>query len=305
MSLKVWGAVRRAGKTLKIVSFIRSARQLFFQDEYIHLKSNRVTQVMLSVLYKDLLARRASLPGFEDIEFRAFSQNGEDGILLYIFALIGTTNKRCVEICGADGLECNTANLMINHGWRGLVFDGNKGLIEKGQRFYAHCPDIYLWPPKLVHAWLTTDNVNSLIEEHGFAGDIDLLSFDMDGVDYWVWQAIDCINPRVVVLEYNNLLGPDVSLTVPCTPNFRSSAEDGHVNYYGASLPAFVKLGKQKGYRLVGCERYGFNAFFVKAGVGEDALPEVPVSKCFEHPYTLHAMETRRLKIAHRAWVEV
>ncbi len=185
------------------------------------------------------------------------------------------------------------------------MFDGNKELIEKGKRFYARCPDACIWPPKLVHAWITTANVNSLIEEHGFAGDIDLLSLDMDGIDYWVWQAIDSINPRVVVLEYNNLLGPDVSLTVPCKPDFRSAAEDGHVNYYGASLPAFVKLGKQKGYRLVGCERYGFNAFFVKAGIGEDVLPEVPISTCFEHPYTLHAMEVRRLKVAHRAWVEV
>ncbi len=105
MSLKVSSLVRRAGKALKLVSFIRSAQQLFFQDEYIQLKSNRVTQVMLSVLYKDLLSRRAPLFGFEDIEFRAFSQNSEDGILLYIFALIGTTNKRCVEICGADGLR--------------------------------------------------------------------------------------------------------------------------------------------------------------------------------------------------------
>src|SRR5581483_2678508 len=255
MSLRVSSLVRKAEKTLKVTSLIRDARRFFFQDEYVHLKSNRVTQVMLSVLYKDMLSRRAPLLSFDDIEFRAFSQNGEDGILLYIFALIGTTNKRCVEICGADGLECNTANLMINHGWRGLVFDGNKELIEKGQRFYARCPDIYPWPPKLVHAWITSDNVNSLIEEYGFTGDIDLLSLDMDGIDYWVWQAIDCINPRVVVLEYNNLLGPDVSLTVPCKPDFRSAAEDGHVNYYGASLPAFVKLGKQKGYRLVGCER--------------------------------------------------
>ena len=78
MSLRLGSLVGRAGKTLKIASLMRDARQFFFQDEYIRLKSARVSQVMLSVLYKDLLSRRAPLPGFEDIEFRAFSQNGED-----------------------------------------------------------------------------------------------------------------------------------------------------------------------------------------------------------------------------------
>ncbi|HLX41732.1 MAG TPA: hypothetical protein VKR42_14455 [Ktedonobacteraceae bacterium] len=306
MSLRVGSLVYKAGKTLKITSLVRNVQRYFFHDEYIRLKSNRVTQVMLSVLYKDLLSRRTPLPSFEDIEFRAFSQNGEDGILLYIFALIGTTNKKCVEICGGDGLECNTANLVINHGWRGLLFDGNKKLVEKGRRFYARCPDTWLWPPKLVHAWITTDNVNALIEEQGFSGEIDLLSLDMDGVDYWVWQAIECIKPRVVVLEYNNLLGPDASLTVPCKPDFQTPTENEPLmNYYGASLPAFAKLAKQKGYRLVGCEQYGFNAFFVRSGIGEDMLPEVSVSTCFDHPFAQHAMEVRRVKVADREWVEV
>ncbi len=307
MSLGVGGLVGRARGTLKIGSLIsRGTREIIFQDEYIHQKSGKVSQITLSILYKDLLSRHAPLPSFEDIEFRAFSQNGEDGILLYIFSLIGTTNKKCVEICGGDGLECNTANLMINHGWRGLVFDGNEKQIKKGQRFYARCPDLWAWPPKLVHAWITAENVNSLIEENGFAGDIDLLSLDMDGIDYWVWKAIDRINPRVIVLEYNNLLGPELSVTIPYKPDFRAPVEDEHViNYFGASLIAFVKLAKQKGYRLVGCERYGVNAFFIRDGIGEEVLPGISASTCFDHPYTRHAMEFRRLKIASKEWIDV
>jgi hypothetical protein len=305
MSLRVESLVYRAGKALRITGLVRDVRNFIFQDDYVRLKSNRVGQITLSLLFKDLLFRDAPLPQFEDVHFRAFSQNGEDGILLYIFSLIGTTNKKCVEMCCGDGLECNTANLIINHGWKGLMFDGNEKLLRKGQRFYARCADNFLWPPTLVHAWITAENVNALIEEHGFAGDIDLLSLDMDGVDYWIWKSMTCVNPRVVVLEYNNLLGPDVSVTIPYKRDFRRVIEDGHVNYNGASLPAFVKLAKEKGYRLVGCERHGFNAFFIRNGIGEKVLPEVPASQCFDHPYAQHAMEVRRPKIAHKEWVEV
>jgi hypothetical protein len=76
-------------------------------------------------------------------------------------------------------------------------------------------------------------------------------------------------------------------------------------NYYGASLAAFVKLGKQKGYRLIGCERYGFNAFFMRSDIASDILPAVPASACFTHPYTHYAMEIRSHKIMHKSWVEV
>jgi len=68
-------------------------------------------------------------------------------------------------------------------------------------------------------------------------------------------------------------------------------------NYYGASLSAFVKLGKQKGYRLVGCERYGFNAFFVREGIAEEVLPEIAPCECFHHTFTKYAVEVRRPKI--------
>src|SRR5210317_776510 len=67
------------------------------------------TQLLLSLKYQDL-ARSGTVLPFHDVEFRNFSQNGEDGILHYIFALIGTTNKRCIEICAGTGIECNCTN---------------------------------------------------------------------------------------------------------------------------------------------------------------------------------------------------
>jgi hypothetical protein len=168
---------------------------------------DRQIQILLAHNFRNAIRRGDNLPDFSDVEFSSYSQNGEDGIILLIFSVIGAKSKRVVEICAGDGIECNAANLIINHGWSGLLFDGNADLIKQGKLFFekptgAH--RLRRLPPTLVHAWITTENVNNLISENGFSDEIDLLSLDMDGVDYWIWKAIKCVSPRVVVLEYNN-----------------------------------------------------------------------------------------------------
>ena len=315
-----WGLLSRAIRVLS-----RNGRPRF-DDVNVFPDAVQSAQIQLSLQYRAMLALGLPMPKFEDVEFRAYSQFGEDGILLYLFSVIGSTNKRCVEFCGGGGID-NTANLIINHGWKGLFFDGNERKIRKGQQFYSRCIDTKVWPPKLVHAWITAENINQLLEEHGYVGEIDLLSLDMDGIDYWAWKAVEIIQPRVVVLEYNNALGPDVSLTVPYRPDFvwggnkistqsyrrrlllntltGKMTPDRFDSYYGASLAAFVKLGHEKGYRLVGCDRYGINAFFIREGIGEKLFTEIEPSACFTHPFAQEALEIRRRTIAHREWVEV
>ena len=123
---------------------------------------DRGTQLLLAIKYKDL-KERGTILRFDDVEFRNYSQNGEDGILLYVFSLIGTINKKCIEICAGDGLQCNCANLIINHGWTGLLFDGDPGHVSHGQRFYKNHPDTFTYPPRFVKAWITAEHVNELI----------------------------------------------------------------------------------------------------------------------------------------------
>lgn len=242
--------------------------------------ATQIAQVALRLQYRDLVGRAAPLPELGDVEFRCYSQNGEDGILLYIFSLVGTTNKRAVEICAGSGLECNAANLIINHGWRGLLVDGDEQQVAAGRGFYARCKNTFCAPPTFVHSWLTAENVDPLVCTHGFAGEIDLLSLDIDGNDYWIWQALQSVEPRVVVLEFSGACGPDASLAMKYDPGFRL---DLSVQPYrcGASLTAFTRLARRKGYRLVGVQSLGFNAFFVKAGVAEDLLPERTPRECY------------------------
>jgi hypothetical protein len=222
--------------------------------------------------------------------------------------MIGIENKRCVEICAGDGLECNTANLILNHGWDGLLVDGDQAHVDRGSRFYARSRHTYVYPPRFVCAWITRGNINELIGANGFSNEIDLLSLDLDGVDYWVWEAVQAISPRVVILEYNDILGPERSWTVPYSDDFSSATypmTNGTPNYLGASLQAFVKLGRHKGYRLVAVNRYGYNAVFVRNGLGERTLPAIPVNACFTHPKVLQGMRERFPTVAHLPWVEV
>jgi hypothetical protein len=218
-----------------------------------------------------------------DVEFRSFSQNGEDGILHYLFALLGTTNKRAVEICAGDGLECNSANLIINHGWTALLVDGDAAAVARGQRLYAMLADTWLAPPTFVPAWVTAENVNALLRAQGTTGEVDLLSVDVDGNDYGIWRAIDTIRPRVVVLEYHSSWSAARAVSIPYDPAFHLDVS--RTPYYcGASLAAFVALGRTKGYRLIGAERHAVNAFFLRADVGPTVFPEVPVAHCVPEP---------------------
>lgn len=274
-----------------------------------HRPTDAGTQVLIQLMYRYMDQSGQPLPKLSEVGFKVFSQTDEDGLLLYIFSLIGTTNKKCVEVCAGDGTECNTANLIINHGWSGLMIDGNPSSVKTGERVFRKHKSTYVYPPKFVCAWITRDNVNCVLQENGFAGQIDLLVIDVDGIDYWLWKAISVINPRVVVVEYQSILGPNRSVTVPYSDDFRTwnySVTDGWLpNFAGASLRAFAELAKEKGYHLVGCNRYGFNAFFLRDDAGTAKLPEVKVEDCFAHPRVVWGMQERYPKVKDMPWVEV
>ena len=52
-------------------------------------------------------------------EKKLFSQNGEDGILEYIFSRIGATSRQFVEFGVETGVQCNSRYLREHCGWQG------------------------------------------------------------------------------------------------------------------------------------------------------------------------------------------
>lgn len=259
-------------------------------------------QLLLLLRYRELATAGGPLPDLLDVGFHTFAQADEDGILLYLFGLLGMGSRRGVEIGASDGVNSNLANLVVHHRWSALMLEGDPAAVARGQQFYSRRGDACMAPPRLVSAWVEPGNVNRLLSEHGFDREIDLLSLDVDGLDYWIWDALEFV-PRVIVVEYNNMWPAAAAVTLPNRPEFRYSAE--RPDYYGASLAAFVKLGRRKGYRFVGCNGHGFNAFFVREAEAGSLLPEASVEACLNRPWALHRRATILPRAREWEWVEV
>ena len=210
-------------------------------------------------------------------EYRVFSQHREDGIIDYLLNLIDDDIGKFVEF-GFAVDQCNCLNLAVNRGFSGLFMDGAKTKCAVAVDTYKQ---LGLNDVRIVNAFINRDNLNSLIYHSGINGEIDVLSVDVDGNDYWLWQSIECITPRIVVIEYNATLGPDATVSVPYDPTF--VRYDAHPSgfYHGCSLAAIEHLGKQKGYRLVGVDETGVNAFLVKNDLCPD-LATASAAGCFK-----------------------
>ena len=270
----------------KSEGFFKRAIKNFIKDKFLialirdrFSASVQISQRQLFLYYQQLA--KDKLPKLTDTGYRVFSQFEEDGKLLYIFSLIGMGNRTFVEIGADDGINSNSANLYFNFGWHGLFIDGNHTSIKRGKKFFAKYPHPWFYKPKFICDRVTRENINALIAGAGLEGEIGLLSIDIDGNDYWVWDAITQVQPRVVIIETHTEFGMN-NVVVPYDPNYVYPGK--HPDYHGASPVAMNKLANKKGYRLVGANELGSNFIFIKKGIGDDVLPEVSVESVLTHP---------------------
>lgn len=207
--------------------------------------------------------KKAQIDSLEEVEFKVFSQLGEDGIVQYLIHQLDIAHKTFVEFGVEDYKEANTRFLLINNNWSGLVMDGSKKHISSIQNDYYY---IFHDLTARQH-FITKDNINQLLEQYGFADKLGILSVDIDGNDYWVWQAINVAQPPIVIAEYNALFGKERAITTPYQADFfRTKAHHSNL-YFGASLKALCILAEEKGYDFIGCNSGGSNAFFVRKDV--------------------------------------
>lgn len=234
-------------------------RPVLLEQEHLRLLSG-------SIAARQLLS--TSITAIRDAEFRVFSQFGEDGIIQFLVQNVPMTDDSFVEIGVEDYRESNTRFLLQNNGWRGLIIDAGRAHLRFTQRRR------FRWRYDLtaVQGFVDRENVNALLTKTGFKGDIGLLSIDIDGNDYWLWNALEAVTPRIVVIEYNSLFGPTRAVTVPYDPRFDRTVAHWSTLYFGASLPAICRLAEERGYRFLGSNSAGNNAFFVRDDVA-GALP--------------------------------
>lgn len=204
--------------------------------------------------------------------FKVLSQNEEDGMILALFKRIGVKNRRFIDI-GCGGTGGNSGFLAQDCGWKGLMVDGSPENIATIKSRFAGYSVV------AVNEFVTQENINELLEKFGFTGEQDLLSIDIDGNDYYIWNTISVCSPRVVIMEYNWLFGAERAVTVPYKTDFsrKSVTVKG---YHGASLAALDKLATRKGYRLIACEAAGVNAFFLRNDI-EPSIPKVEPSLAY------------------------
>lgn len=218
------------------------------------------------------IVRSGRYERLSDAEFRVHSQFGEDGIIQYLISRVPIEHEVFVEFGVADYRESNTRFLLCNDNWRGLILDGGTSHIDfvrSNALGWRHTVDAR-------SRFVTRDNINETITEAGISGDIGLLSIDIDGNDYWVLDAIDVVNPTILIVEYNSTFGPDAAVSVPYDPSFdRTTAHHSNL-YWGASLAAMCLAADRKGLAFVGSNSAGNNAFFVRRDALGDLLTLTP-----------------------------
>ena len=229
-----------------------------------------------------------NLPNIHETGFKLYSQFEEDGILLYLFSLIGMTNKTFIEFGSDDGINSNSANLYYNHDFTGLFMDGNEKALSRGRFFFNKHTNSTNIQPIFKQAIIKVDNINELIKSAGLQGEIGLLSIDIDGNDYWIWKAMDVVSPQVVIIETHNEFGMN-DIIVPYDPDYFYPGK--HPTYHGASPIAMTKLAKKKGYRLVGSNELGFNFIYLRNDLLVDVIPEVSVESLLNHPSNIEARQ--------------
>jgi hypothetical protein len=218
------------------------------------------------VLAREFAGAGLHAPDFQMGEWSLHSQHGEDACTLNLFRQIGAPRKTFLEIGIQDGLECNSAMLALNFGWRGVMLEGSEEFTRAAQLNYQAFPGV-----TVRHAFVSRENINGLLKEAGVDEEADFFSLDIDGNDYWIWEAMQDFRPRVVVVEYNGFFGAR-SVTVPYNPTFVHRVRTPR-GYCGASLPAFVKLARQKGYALV--RTVACNAYFVRRDALTGGVQEI------------------------------
>lgn len=242
----------------KVKSKFRQISWLVAETERLRASMGRVQEAIGRIETRQI--RAINPRDWHAWEFSVYSQFGEDGLLQYLTAQVPIARKLFVEFGAQRYTEANTRLLTVQDHWSGLLLEADGDAVAA----IRQNPIYWQFNLKAVQAMVTRENINALLRDNGMSGEIGVLSIDIDGNDYWVWEAITEVQPAIVVIEYNHRYGPERAVTIPYDAQFSRGRAHSSMIYYGASLAALHRLGERKGYALVGCTRAGNDAFFVR-----------------------------------------
>lgn len=221
---------------------------------YILPKITTKSRKKIEDLYARFNTKNETILTNPNFNLRVFSSQEEDGIILQIIAALNIKEGYFLDIGSNDCINSNCANLVFNLNWTGVFIDTNQQLLNIGYRnytFFKKNKDL-----KFVNSMLYPHNINHTIKANATSLDIDFMNIDIDGNDYKIWETINIVNPKVVLIE-NKIEYGNYDIVVPIEDNFLPSQ-------WGASIKSITNLAHQKGYTLIATNKQGFNAFYVR-----------------------------------------
>ena len=207
----------------------------------------------------NMRSKYKNIKKINDLDYKVFSQNGEDGIIDYLLYSLKIDKPKFVEIGIGDYSECNTRFLFERASPKGLVIDCIEDLKIKVSK------NIKLWRADItiLEEFISSKNINSILKKYNFDKNIDLFSLDVDGIDYWILKELPKNFSKIAIVEFNSTFGSEKEITVPYKKNFDRSKYHYSNLCYGASLKAINNIMKKKGFIFIGTNLHRVNAFFV------------------------------------------
>jgi hypothetical protein len=234
-------------------------------------------KINIGSLHSEINSRKESYVKLSELEFKVFSQFGDDGIIQYLVRNIEIPYKTFIEFGVEDFFESNTRFLLQKDNWSGFVMDGSKKNISRLKS------SIFFWKHDLdaKAVFITKENINELINPYlNKWGGLGILHIDLDGNDYWIWENID-VRPIILILEYNSIFGCDRAITVPYDPQFYRTSSHYSNLYWGSSIKSLHDLSISRGYKFLGCNSAGNNAYFILGDYLNDKFRPVALREGF------------------------
>ncbi len=200
-----------------------------------------------------------NISNISDVDFKIYSQNGEDGILDYLLTRLNIQRPKFLEIGVGDYSESNTRFIFERTSAKGTIIDCIEDLEIKVRK------RIKLWKGDLsiINEKINSNNILDILYKKNNFKDIDLFSLDIDGVDYWILEKLPPHFSKVAILEYNPTFGYNLEISVPNILEFDRTKYHHSNLCFGMSFKAAVNLMKRKGFYFVGSNLLRNNAFFI------------------------------------------
>jgi hypothetical protein len=207
----------------------------------------------------DLKLNIKNIKEIEQVFYKVFSQNDEDGIIQYLLYSLNIKNPKFVEIGTENYSESNTRYIYETSCCDGLIIDGHKNLKEEISKYLP----LYQGNLKIYNNFIEPETITEILKKNNFDKDLDIFSIDIDGADYWVIKELPDKISKIFIAEYNPYFGPDLEITVPNIKNFNRTNYHYSNLCWGSSLKAIIDVLKKKGFSFIGVNNLKNNAFFV------------------------------------------